>query len=151
MARHTLKTLWCTCIKRWKTPRYYLRFFRWDEKNGVICPVSMFPSWVMFLKLFKKCIFSNVMLTSASNVSLLEQFTYIHLKDLVTHFQKMLLFTMPWPTASDILGFEIKAFCKISAESASFLCFNGSYLMNGGSDPYKSYNFLKEYNKKSQM
>ena len=25
-----------------------------DEKNGVICLVSMFPSWVMVLKLSKK-------------------------------------------------------------------------------------------------
>ena len=29
-----------------------------DEKNGVICVDFMFPSWVMILKLSKKCIFS---------------------------------------------------------------------------------------------
>ena len=28
-----------------------------DEKNGVICLVSMFPSWVMVLKLSKKVTF----------------------------------------------------------------------------------------------
>ena len=28
-----------------------------DEKNGVICLVSMFPSWVMVLKLSKKVLF----------------------------------------------------------------------------------------------
>ena len=30
-----------------------------DEKNGVICLVSMFPSWVMVCKLSKKYIFYN--------------------------------------------------------------------------------------------
>ena len=36
-----------------------------DEKNGVICLVSMFPSWVMVFKLSKKGIFYNSVLTSA--------------------------------------------------------------------------------------
>ena len=30
-----------------------------DEKNGIICLVSMFPSWVMVLKLSKKVHFSQ--------------------------------------------------------------------------------------------
>ena len=38
-----------------------------DEKNGVICLVSMFPSWVMVFKLSKKGIFYNSVLTSAWN------------------------------------------------------------------------------------
>ena len=29
-----------------------------DGKNGIICVVFMFSSWVMILKLSKKCIFS---------------------------------------------------------------------------------------------
>ena len=29
-----------------------------DEKNGVICLLAKFPSWVMALKLSKKCIFA---------------------------------------------------------------------------------------------
>ena len=36
-----------------------------DEKNGVICVVFMFPSWVMILKLLKKVHFFNFVLTSA--------------------------------------------------------------------------------------
>ena len=49
-----------------------------DEKNGVICLVSMFLSWVMVLKLSKECISCNFVLNSARNLSLLKQFTYMH-------------------------------------------------------------------------
>ena len=38
-----------------------------------------------------KCIFCKFVLTSARNLSLLKQFTYMHPKDLVTHFQKMVI------------------------------------------------------------
>ena len=37
--------------------------------------------------------------------------------------------------------FEVKEFFEISAESASFLYFICYYLMNSGSDSYKSYHF----------
>ena len=52
----------------------YLQIQKWilqagkaekDEKNGVICVVFMFPSWVMILKLSKKVHFFNFVLTSA--------------------------------------------------------------------------------------
>ena len=36
-----------------------------DEKNGVICLVSIFPSWVMVVKLSKKVHFCIFVLTSA--------------------------------------------------------------------------------------
>ena len=39
-------------IKRWMLQT--IRAEKVDEKNGVICLVSMFPSWVMVLKLSKK-------------------------------------------------------------------------------------------------
>ena len=32
-----------------------------DEKNDVICLVSMSPSWVMVLKLFKKCAYFAIL------------------------------------------------------------------------------------------
>ena len=57
------------------------------------------------LNYLKKCIFCNIVLTSAKNRSLSKQFTSMHLKGLVTHFQKMVLFIMVWPKASEILGF----------------------------------------------
>ena len=82
-----------------------------DEKNRVICLISVFPSWVTVLKLPKKVHFCNFLLTSARNISLLKQFTYMHQKDLVTHFQRMVLFIMLWLTASKILGFEVEKFC----------------------------------------
>ena len=89
-----------------------LRSEKVDEKNRFICLVSMFPSWLMVLKLSKKVLFFfNFVLTSARNLSLLKQFTYIHLKGLLTHFQKMVLFLMLWRTLSEILVFEVKEFC----------------------------------------
>ena len=80
-----------------------------DESNGVIFVVFMFPSWVMILKYQQK------------NQSILNQFIYMHLKDLVTHFQKMLLFTMQWLNILEILVFEIEEFCSIYAERATCL------------------------------
>ena len=67
-----------------------------DEKSGVICLVSMFPSWGM---------------VQIKAICKLKQFTYMHLKDLVTYFQKMALFIMLWRTVSEILVFEIEKFC----------------------------------------
>ena len=80
-----------------------------DESNGVIFVVFMFPSWVMILKYQQK------------NQSILNQFIYMHLEDLVTHFQKMLLFTMQWLNILEILVFEIEEFCSIYAERATCL------------------------------
>ena len=84
-----------------------------DEKNGVICLIFMLPSWVIVLKLSKKCIFCNFLLTSARNLSRLKQFTYIHLKGLVTHFQKLMLFIMLWLTVSVVWVFQVEEFLRI--------------------------------------
>ena len=43
-----------------------------DEKNRVICLVSMFASCVMLLKLSKKCSFGNFVLNSERNLILLK-------------------------------------------------------------------------------
>ena len=83
-----------------------------DQKNGVICLVSMLSSWVMVLKLSKKWLFCNFMLTSARNLSWLKQFTYMHLKGLVTHFQKLMLFIMLWLTVSVVWVFEVVEFLR---------------------------------------
>ena len=82
-----------------------------NEKNGVFCVVFMFPSWVMILKLLKKVHFLNFVLTSEKSLSMLKQFTYMHLKRLVMSFQKMLLFTMLWHHVLKILAFEIEELC----------------------------------------
>ena len=57
-----------------------------DEKSGVIWPLNC----------LKKHIFCNFVLTSAENLCLLKQSTYMHLEGLVTHFHKMLLFIILW-------------------------------------------------------
>ena len=66
-------------------------------------------------------IFCSFVPTSAKNVSLLKQFTY--LKSLIMHFQKLALFIMLWLTVSDIFGFEFEYFCWGSDESLPFLIF----------------------------
>ena len=79
-------------------------------KNGVICLVSMLPSWVMVCKLSKKvhmCIFYNFVLTSARNLSLLKQFRYMHLKVIITLFQKILWFIVVSATVDEILAIKI--------------------------------------------
>ena len=94
-----------------------------DEKDRVICIVFMFLSWVMILKLFKKVHFLILCCPQQTNLNTLKQFTYMHLKRLVTCFHKMLLFTIPWLNVLKKLVFEIEELCYISAESASFLIF----------------------------
>ena len=80
----------------------------------------MLPSWVMVIKLSKKVHFCNFVLTLARNPCLLKQFTYMHLKVLTTHYQKMVSFIMLWLIVSEILAFKVDVFCLISAESAFF-------------------------------
>ena len=84
---------------------------KFDEKYGVICVLFMFPSWVIILKLSEKCTFSILRWSRQKDLSVIQQFTYMHLKGLVTHFQKMLLFTILWFDAFKILVFEIEEFC----------------------------------------
>ena len=81
--------------------------------------VPIFPSWVMVLTLSKEVIFLQFSAGSARNLSLLEQFTYMHLKDLVRYIQKMVLSIILQLTVSEILGLEVEEF-YISADSASF-------------------------------
>ena len=78
-----------------------------DEKNGVICVVFMFPSW----NCWKNCIISILCWPQQKSLSMLKQFTYMHLKRLVMRFQKMLLFTMLWLHVLKILVFEIEELC----------------------------------------
>ena len=94
-------------IQKWTL---YVGKSRW--KNGVICLVSMLPSWVMVLKWSKNCIFRDFVLTSTRNLSRLKQFTCMPQKGLVTHFQKLMLFIMLWLTASMVWVFEFKEFLR---------------------------------------
>ena len=63
-----------------------------DEKHGVICLVPCFLSKLWSLHCPKKYIFCNFVLTSARNLSLLKRFPYMHVKVLITLFQKMIWF-----------------------------------------------------------
>ena len=66
-----------------------------DEKDGVICLVSKGPCFLPELwsmNFPKKYIFNNYVLTLTRNLSLSEQFTYMHLEVPITFFQKMIWF-----------------------------------------------------------
>ena len=81
-----------------------------DGKNGVICVVSMFPSWVKVLKLeLSKNVHFLQFCADLSKKSTSIKVIYIpHLKGLVTYFQKIVLFIMLWVTVPEILGFEVE-------------------------------------------
>ena len=71
-----------------------------DEKNVVICPASMFSSWIMVLKLLQKMYFLQFCVDLSKKSG---PFTYMHLKGLLMHFQKMALLCY------DVV-FEVKEF-----------------------------------------
>ena len=55
----------------------------------------------------KKYIFCNFVLTSARNLSLLKEFTYMGLKVFITFFQKMICLIRVWATVYGILAIKI--------------------------------------------
>ena len=75
-----------------------------DEKNAVICLVSFFLSRVMVLKLPKIVHLLKFVLTSGTNLDLLRQIIYIHLKDLIMLFQKVVCFITVRATVHKILS-----------------------------------------------
>ena len=84
---------------------------------------------VSFLGYFpetKKCILANFVLDSGRNVSLLQQFTCMRLKVLITFFQKMMWVVDVWTTINEMLAIKIskkmliqQKFNKIPQESKS--------------------------------
>ena len=80
-----------------------------DEKNEVICLVPFFPSWVMVLKLPKIIHFCKFVLTSSRNLNLLKQFIYVHLKDLIMLFRKIVHFIGVWATVKEMLKNQISS------------------------------------------
>ena len=94
--------IWVFSYSEMNVTNGYSRKSRW--KKWVICLVLMFPSWSMVLNLSGNVDFCAYLSKKSKSI---KQFTYMHLKGLVTHFQKMVLFIMLWLTVSEILEFEI--------------------------------------------
>ena len=71
-----------------------MKFYKqleWKKQMKNIVSFVQFPCSLpelCSLNCIKKCIFCNFLLTPARNLSLLKQFTYMHLKGRVTHLQK---------------------------------------------------------------
>ena len=75
-------------------PKWMMRTVRAEKLNEKIFMVSMFSSPLIWsLNWPKKCIFSSFVLTSGKNLSLLKQLICMHLKVLITLFQKIVWFT----------------------------------------------------------
>ena len=120
-----------------------------DEKNGVIYPVFMFPSWDVVRKLSKKLIFFfNFMLTSARNLSRRNLHTSI-LKVLLCTFRKWYCLLCYDLLFLRYLGLKSKNFVKCWV--SIFLYFNCQDFMKGGTELYKLYHFLKECNENFQI
>ena len=78
-----------------------------DEKNGVICLVSMFPSWVMVHKFSKKGHFLQFC-ADLSKKSKSVKAIYIYASEvLITLFQKMIFSIRFWATVHEILTIKI--------------------------------------------
>ena len=79
----------------------------------------------------KKCIFSKFVLTSAWNLSLLKQFTYMHLKFLITVSQKMICFIGGLSHRSwDISNYRYRKRCRFSRNLTKFFNSKPQYLWN---------------------
>ena len=90
-------------IQKWKLQT--VRLEKVDEKHRVICLVLMCPSWVMGLKLLNKVYilqFWADLNKKPNSVKL-----YIHLKVLITLFQKKVWFIGVWATVHEILAIKI--------------------------------------------
>ena len=77
-------------IQKWMLQR--VQAVKVYEKMGSFVWFPCFIPELWSLNCSKKCLFCNFVLTLARNLSLLKQFTYVHLKVLITLFQKMIWF-----------------------------------------------------------
>ena len=69
-------------------------------KKRIICLIFMFPSWFMVLILSKKVYFLQFCGDLSKKYKFIKAIYIYVLKDLVTHFQKMVLLVMLWSTVS---------------------------------------------------
>ena len=99
----------------------------------------------------KRCNFYNFVLTSARNLSLLEQFTYMHLKVLTTPFQKMVWFIGVGVTVRDILVIKISTNMLTQQKFNNILQFQILLFPNSKSYHNKQNHFLKMRNETFQM
>ena len=123
-----------------------------DEKKGVICLVSMFPSWFMVLKLawkvnllqFNADLSNKFKSVKAVYIYASERSRYALSENDFVHYAMTYCF-------GDIEGLMSTNFVKLLMSQHIFWYLNCQYFMNGGSDPYKPYHFLKECNENFQM
>ena len=98
-----------------------------DGVNGVIL-VSMLLPELWSLNYPKKCIFCSFVLTSARNLSVFKQFTYMDLKVFITVFQKILCLIRNWATVHEILAIKIsKKDCQNPNIRSNSLCRSGLF------------------------
>ena len=88
---------------------------------------------VMVLKLTKIVHFCKFVLTSGRNLNLLKQFIYIHLKDLMMLFQKILCFIGVWATVYKILRNKISKKYWFNSNLTKFINFKRQCLLNSNS------------------
>ena len=107
---------WTLTIFKYKT-EYHKKCSKNRWKNGIICQISFFASWVMVLKLPKIVHFCKFVLTSPRYLNLLKQFISIHLKDLIIFSQKVVFFIGVRATVHGILENKISQKSTYSTET----------------------------------
>ena len=102
-----------------------------DEKNGVICLVFFFPSWVTFLKLPKIIhFFCKFVLTSARNLNLLKQFIYICLKNFIMLLRKIVFYRGLSHSSKDNEDWNFQKKCGFSKNLTKLINSKCQYLLN---------------------
>ena len=118
-------------MQKWNIPTD--RAQRVDEKNGVICLVIMFAPRVMVIKVSQMSHFLYFLLMPVKNQSQFGENIYVHLKNLIWLFQKILWIVGFWATISKISTHEDTELHYFFADSAVFWYFYPRYLTNGNS------------------
>ena len=78
-----------------------------DEKMGSFVQFPCFLPELWSVNCPKQCIFNNFVLISVRHPPLLKHFTYVHVKVLITLFQKMVWFIGVSATVHEILAIKI--------------------------------------------
>ena len=84
-----------------------IRVEKVNKKNEAIFVALLFRSWVMTFKLFRKVHILQFCADLSKKPKSVKTIYILHLKVLITHFQKMIWFIGVWATVYEILAIKV--------------------------------------------
>ena len=84
-----------------------IRVEKVNKKNEAIFLALLFPSWVTTLKLFRKVHILQFCADFSKKPKSIQTIYILHLKVLITHFQKMIWFIGVWAIVYEILAIKV--------------------------------------------